>query len=201
VLARPEARCAAIIGAGVQARLQLAALRMVRQITSVHIFDSSSEAAQRFAVDPACVGLSPIVAKSVDTALSGAHIAVTSTWARQPFLFRRHLHPGLHITTLGPDQPGKCEVAAEALTATLVVVDDRKLALEMGAVGGAGLTAAAIHAELGEIIAGLKPGRETPEQITVFGSVGLAFQDLAAGWLAYNTAREMRLGQHIDLLK
>jgi len=80
------------------------------------------------------------------------------------------------------------------------VVDDRKLAVEMGAVGGAGLSAAAIHAELGEVIAGLQPGRETPEQVTVFGSVGLAFQDLAAGWLAYNAARKMQLGRRINLL-
>jgi len=199
VLALPDACCVAIIGAGVQARSQLAALRMVREITSVQVFDSALEAAQHFALDPTCAGLSVAVADSVEGALSGAHIAITSTWARQPFLFRRHLHSGLHITTLGPDQPGKCEVAAEALTAARVVVDDRKLAVEMGAVGGAGLSATAIHAELGEVIAGLQPGRETTEQVTVFGSVGLAFQDLAAGWLAYKAAREMQLGRWINL--
>jgi ornithine cyclodeaminase len=201
VLALRDARCVAIIGAGVQGRSQLAALRMVREITSVQVFDTSLEAAQRFALDPTHVGLNVAVADSVEGALLGADIAITSTWAHQPFLFRRHLHPGLHITTLGPDQPGKCEVAAEALIAARVVVDDRKLALEMGAVGGAGLTAAAIHAELGEVIAGLQPGRESSEQVTVFGSVGLAFQDLAAGWLAVNAAREMGLGTLIDLLR
>jgi ornithine cyclodeaminase len=200
VLALPHARCVAIIGAGVQGRSQLGALRMVREITSVRVFDSSQEAAQRFALDPACAGLSVAVADSVDGALSGADIIITSTWARQPFLFRRHLHPGLHITTLGPDQPGKCEVAAEALTAARIVVDDRKLAIEMGAVGCAGLSATAIHAELGEVIAGLRPGRETSEQVTVFASVGLAFQDLAVGWLAYNAALEMQLGRRINLL-
>src|ERR1700704_2347008 len=99
---------------------------MVREVTSVQVFDSSLEAAQRFALDPTCYGLSVVVADSVDGALSDAHIAITSTWARQTFLFRRHLHPGLHITTLGPDQPGKCEVAAEVLTTARVVVDDRK---------------------------------------------------------------------------
>ena len=184
VLALPGAHCAAIVGAGVQGRSQLTALRMVREITSVQVFDSSREMAHRFALDPACAGLSVAVADSVDDALQGAHIAIACTWAREPFLLRRHLHPGLHITTVGPDQPGKCEVAAEALDGALVVVDDRTLAIEMGAVGGAGLGADAIHAELGEIIAGVKPGRQSPEQVTVFGSVGLAFQDLAAGWLA-----------------
>lgn len=110
VLALPNARGVAIIGAGVQARSQLTALRMAREITSVHVFDASSEAAQRFALDPACVGLSAAAADSVESAMPGADIAITSTWARQPFLLRRHLHTGLHITTLGADQPGKCEV-------------------------------------------------------------------------------------------
>jgi ornithine cyclodeaminase len=106
----------------------------------------------------------------------------------------------MHVTTLGPDQPGKCEVGADALEAAVVVVDDRDLAVEMGAVGGAGLGMQAIHAELGEVIAGAKAGRDNDEQITVFGSVGLPFQDLVAGWLAYNGARDLKLGRRIDLL-
>ena len=80
MLAPPDARCVAIIGAGVQARSQLAALRLVREITSVQIFDSSLEAAQRFSLDTACAGLSVAVADSVDRVLPGAHIAITSTW-------------------------------------------------------------------------------------------------------------------------
>src|SRR5271165_4913670 len=92
VLALPDARCVAIIGAGVQASSQLAALRMVRKITSVQVFDSSLEAAHRFALEPACADLRVAVADSVDDVLTGADIAITSTWARQPFLFRRHLH-------------------------------------------------------------------------------------------------------------
>ena len=82
----------------------------------------------------------------------------------------------------------------------LVVVDDRKLAVEMGAIGGAGLRIESIYAELGEVIAGIKSGREDEDQITVFGSVGLAFQDLAAGWLAYTLALERQLGRRFSLL-
>jgi ornithine cyclodeaminase len=106
----------------------------------------------------------------------------------------------VHITTLGPDQPGKCEIAADALLSTRVVVDDRALAVEMGAVGGAGLGADAIHAELGEILAGTQPGRCNDHEVTVFGSVGLAFQDLAAGWLAYCRAKERGMGRSLDFL-
>jgi ornithine cyclodeaminase len=81
-----------------------------------------------------------------------------------------------------------------------VIVDDRKLAVEMGAVGGAGLGMESIHAELGEVIAGTRNGREDEQQITIFGSVGLAFQDLAAGWLAYTLALELQLGRRFNLL-
>ena len=70
----------------------------------------------------------------------------------------------------------------------------------MGAVGGAGLGMESIHAELGEVIAGTRNGREDEQQITIFGSVGLAFQDLAAGWLAYTLALERQLGRRFNLL-
>jgi hypothetical protein len=96
----------------------------------------------------------------------------------------------MHVTILGADRPGKWEVAAKALEAATVVVDDRGLAVEMGAVGGAGLGPGAIHAELGEVLAGARPGRRSERDVTVFGGVGLAFQDLAAGWLAYALALE-----------
>ncbi len=200
VLAVAGANRVAIVGAGVQGRAQLSALRLVRPIRWVRVFDNSPHAIGRFLRDPACAGLEVTAAHSLEDALDGCQIAITATWAHQPFLFRRHLHPGLHITTLGPDEPGKCELSADVLQAARVIVDDRKLALEMGAVGGAGLGSDSIHAELGEVIAGAKTGRESGEQVTVFGSVGLAFQDLAAGWLAYTLALERQLGRRFDLL-
>jgi ornithine cyclodeaminase len=190
----------AVIGAGAQGRSQLTALRLVRPIAAVRVFDPVPAAAERFASDPTWGGLEVAVAPSLDAALDGAAIAVTATWAREPFLFQRHLRPGMHVTTLGPDQPGKCEIAADALRSALVVVDDRRLAVEMGAVGGAGLGVEVIYAELGEVLAETRPGRTNAEQVTVFGSVGLAFQDLAAGWLAYTLAQERGIGRRMDFL-
>jgi ornithine cyclodeaminase/alanine dehydrogenase-like protein (mu-crystallin family) len=201
LLAVPDATRVAIVGAGVQGRAQLSALRLVRPIESVRVFDTVPEAAERFRHDPACAGLKVVAVTSVDDVLEDAQIVITATWAREPFLFRNQLHSGLHITTLGPDQPGKCEVAADALQEALVVVDDRKLAVDMGAVGGAGLGFESIHAELGEIIAGIKNGRDNKEQVTVFCSVGLAFQDLAAGWLAYTLALQRSVGRRLNLLE
>jgi ornithine cyclodeaminase/alanine dehydrogenase-like protein (mu-crystallin family) len=200
VLARPDASTAAIIGAGAQGRAQLEALRRVRALTSVRIYDPIPKAADRLAADPASQGLDVTLAGDLDEAIDGADIVVTATWAEEPFLFHRHLRPGMHITTLGPDQPGKCEIAADALLAARVAVDDRALAVEMGAVGGAGLTADVIDAELGEILAGIRPGRCDDQEVTVFGSVGLAFQDLAAGWLAYSRAKELGMGESLDFL-
>lgn len=199
-LARPEAETVAIIGAGAQGRAQLAALRLLRAIRHVRVYDPLAAARESFAADPCCRDLAVHLCATLEEAVDGAEIVIAATWAREPFLFLRHVRPGMHITTLGPDQPGKCEVAAEVLNAARVVVDDRRLALEMGAVGGAGLGADAIDAELGEVLAGTRPGRTSPEEVTVFGSVGLAFQDLAAGWLAYRLALARGLGSGIDLL-
>jgi ornithine cyclodeaminase len=199
-LSVPGARTVAIIGAGAQGRSQLAALRLVRSIDVVRVFDTDAGAAQRFASDPGCSGLTVAVTASLEEAIHGTDLIVTATWAREPFLFKRHLHPGTHVTTLGPDQPGKCEVAADALEVAVVVVDDRRLAVEMGAVGGACLGPEVIHAELGEVLAGKCSGRTDATQITVFASVGLAFQDLAAGWLAYTLAQQRGIGRSVDLL-
>lgn len=200
VLARKDASVVAIIGAGAQGRLQLATLRLVRKIAAVRVFDPAAEAAERFARDAESEGLATTIAASLDEAIDGADIIVTATWSREPFLFRRHLAAGMHITTLGPDQPGKCELAAETLQSSIVIVDDRRLAVEMGAVGGAGLGEDSIHAELGEVIAGIDPGRAADNEVTVFASVGLAFQDLVAGWLAYRSALERGIGRKVDLL-
>ncbi|MBT9368667.1 ornithine cyclodeaminase family protein [Rhizobium sp. CSW-27] len=199
-LARPEARTVAIIGAGAQGRAQLAALRLLRRIDRVQVFDPVPQAVADYLAQPCCAGIAAVGCGSLEEAMQAADIVITATWAREPFLYRRHVRPGMHITTLGPDQPGKCEVAAEVLERARVVVDDRRLALEMGAVGGAGLGAEVIHAELGEVLAGTRAGRTDPDAITVFGSVGLAFQDLAAGWLAYRRAVAAGLGRRIDLL-
>jgi ornithine cyclodeaminase len=110
------------------------------------------------------------------------------------------LRPGAHVTTLGPDEPGKAELAAEVLRSALFVCDDRALAVEMGALGGVGLGPSAVGAELGEVLGGTHPGRIAPEQITVFGGVGLVFQDAVAAWAVYREARRAGAGREVDFL-
>ena len=124
-------------------------------LKSVHVLDPSSTARSLFIADACCEGLDVTIASSLEEALEDAEIVVTATWARDPFLLRTHLKVGMHINTFGPDQPGKCELAGDVLTGSVVIVDDRRLAVEMGSVGGAGLDGDVIHAELGEVTAGI----------------------------------------------
>ena len=97
---------------------------------------------------------------------------------------------GTHITAIGADEPGKAELDADLIRRSLFVCDDVELALEMGALNGARLGRDAIHATLGDVLNGTRPGRTADDQITIFGSVGLPCQDLPAAWMAYQKARE-----------
>lgn len=101
---------------------------------------------------------------------------------------------------MGPDEPGKCEVSAEVIRNAVFVCDDRALAVSMGAIGGAKLAADAISAELGEVIGGAHPGRTNADQITVYGGVGLAFQDAVAAWQIYRAALSRGVGRGINFL-
>ena len=190
VLARPDASRVAFIGAGRQAVLQLKSLRLVRSLSHVRVYDTQMERSLAFATRMYQELNLPVrMEESVADAVADADIIVAATWSRQPFLHPGMVRPGTHIITLGADEQGRAEVSAEVLKQSLFVVDHRGLAVSSGAAGGVGLGEDAIHAELGEIIAGMKPGRTSPEQVTVFGSVGLPFQDLAAAWHVYQAAQ------------
>jgi len=199
LLARRDARTLAIVGAGVQGVLQLEMLLLVRPISRVRVYDLLPERAKAFADrhgDRLGLEIQPV--DSLDGALDGADIVVTATWATKPFLHIGMVASGTHITTLGADQPGKAEVSADLLGRSFFVCDDRELAVTMGAAGGAGAGPEVIDAELGEDIAGISPGRTEPDQITIFGSVGLASQDVVVTWLAYQEALRRGVGHFID---
>jgi ornithine cyclodeaminase/alanine dehydrogenase-like protein (mu-crystallin family) len=199
VLACPDARTVAIVGAGTQGILQLEMLLLVRPITRARVYDISAERAREFtARNRSRLSIEIESADKLGTALRDADIVVTATWATEAFLHPNMIGPGTHITTLGADQPGKAEVSADLLRSSLFVCDDRELAVAMGAAGGAGVGAEVIYAELGEVIAGMHPGRTEPDQITIFGSVGLAFQDLVVGWLAYQEGLKRGVGHRVD---
>ena len=202
VLAHPDAGRAAVIGAGVQGTQQLRSLAGLRTLERAWVYDVAPERSQAFARAMARELALPVeAASSAAAAVRDADVVLAATWSREPFLLPGMLRPGAHVTTLGPDEPGKAEVSADLLRSALFVCDDRALAVEMGALGGVGLDAAAVPAvELGEVLGGLHPGRTRPDEITVFGGVGLAFQDAVAAWAIYREAKRANAGREIDFL-
>jgi ornithine cyclodeaminase/alanine dehydrogenase-like protein (mu-crystallin family) len=200
VLARGDVSRVGVIGAGVQGEAQVRALQQVRRIERVDVVDSVPARAESYVTRVgSALGIEVVVQRDVAAAVRDADVIITATWSKQPFLSRSMVRDGVHITAVGADEPAKGELDAGLIAGSLFVCDDRDLAAQMGAIAGAGLGPEAIHAELGEVIAGVKPGRTRPDQITVFGSVGLAFQDLAAAWQVYNRANELGLGTPFEL--
>jgi ornithine cyclodeaminase/alanine dehydrogenase-like protein (mu-crystallin family) len=201
VLARSDADTAAVVGAGVQGQYQLRFLAALRPLKRAWVFDVEPARADAFARAMAVeLGFSVEPARSVEAALRAAGIVLAATWAREPFILPGMLAPGAHVTTLGPDEPGKAEVAANVIRSALFICDDRGLAVEMGALGGVGLGPEAVAAELGDVLGGTHPGREAPEQLTVYGGVGLAFQDVVAAWAVYEAARLRGVGYEMDFM-
>ena len=199
VLARRDVPRVAVIGAGTQGEAQVRALQLVRRVERVDVVDAVPERAEQYAarVGPA-LGVEVVVRDTVADAVRDADVIITATWSKTPFLTRAMVRDGVHITAVGADEPAKGEVDAALISSSLFVCDDRALAAGMGAIAGAGLGPDAIHAEFGEVIAGVKPGRTRDDQITIFGTVGLAFQDLPAAWQVYLKARELGIGTSVD---
>lgn len=116
---------------------------------------------------------------------------------------KNFLKPGTHINAFGADEPGKIEIDPEVFYGALVVVDDRRLATTDGVLNVASCNAAAserlIDAEIGEVLARKHPGRRNANEITIFGSVGLGFQDLDACDLIYRNAVSREVGTWLDL--
>lgn len=200
-LARQDATTVAVIGAGTQGRWQLRALEKLRYIKQVLVFDSSPFVAGKFVAEMAREMNAKLVpVNTLGEALIDAEIILSATWSRSPFLHAGMVNEGVHISTLGADEPGKAEVSADLLQESVVICDDKALAVSQGAVGNVGLTAETIHAELGEVLSGQKSGRQTDDDITVFASVGLAWQDLIAVLQVYVRAKENGVGRGLNFL-
>jgi alanine dehydrogenase len=204
-LARPDATRLGLVGAGVQARTQVAAIRKVRPIRAVtlHSRTGSRARALRDELEEAH-GLKAVVVEDMALAVTGQDIVVTTTPSTTPLVRREWVTPGTHINAVGADSPGKQELDPAILAAAKVVVDDWAQAKDIGEINvplAQGLiTPAQIYGTLGEVVAGRKPGRTDPREITVFDATGLAVQDLALGLAIYNLAREQGLGQVKEFL-
>lgn len=208
LLAREDAAVLAILGTGVQARSHARAMCRVRPIRLIRIAGRDPVKAAELAAELS--GTLPVTAEAVPTyrdALDGADIACAATHAAEPVIRRSWLSPGVHITSVGYNPAGR-EIDNETVAGALVCVESRQAALAPFPAGSNDLlipiqegiiTADHVHAELGELVAGRKPGRSTREQITLYKSVGIAVQDAAATALVITAARARGAGQHIAL--
>ncbi len=206
-LAREDSETLCFIGAGTQARTQLMALNVVlRAIKHVKVYDIDERASKDFAEFSSMVveGLRVEVCRTPKEAVEGADIITTATPSREPIVMDEWVGKGVHLNCVGADAPGKEEIDPRILLRAKVVVDDVEQAVHGGEINvpiAKGLfKREQIYGELGEIVAGLKRGRERADEITVFTSTGLAIQDAVTAKLAYDKALAMGLGMRIRLV-
>ncbi|SEL82764.1 ornithine cyclodeaminase [Bosea lupini] len=202
-LARPDAAVAAIFGAGMQARLQLEALALVRPLREARIWArdprKANEAARELSRK---LGFAVAAVADPQAAMRGADVIVTTTPAERPILMADWLEPGQHVTAMGSDSEHKNEVDPAAFARVTYVTDRLSQTRRLGELASAiraGLAAAdQVFAELGEVIAGKRPGRRSSDEITLADLTGTGVQDTAIANLAAARARTAGAGQTID---
>jgi ornithine cyclodeaminase/alanine dehydrogenase-like protein (mu-crystallin family) len=196
-LARPDAQRVAILGAGAQARGHVHAMRAVLDDPEIRIWARRLEAAEELAGE-----VGAIVAPSVDAALFGAEVVCTTTASVEPIVEKRWLARGAHVNAVGACFPTTRELDTETVAHASFFTDRREsclneagdyiLAAAEGAIGPEH-----IKAELGEVLAGMHPGRQHEDELTVFESLGIAVEDLASAELVVRRARERGVGVEV----
>ncbi|MFC4456340.1 ornithine cyclodeaminase family protein [Deinococcus sonorensis] len=195
-LARGDAAVVALFGTGGQARAQLEALMTVRSVREVRIWSRSFARAERFAERLDLPGVTARAVQDGQHACDGADIVVTVTPAEQAIVQRAWIAPGTHINAMGSDAPGKQELDPELVAAATLVVDRRAQSAALGELQeplARGLMREEdVHAELGELCAGQRPGRTSDQEITVFDSTGVSLQDTALAGHVVRLARQQQ---------
>jgi alanine dehydrogenase len=193
-LARPDAHVLVVLGAGVQGRSHIAAVSRVRDFDEVRVASRNPEHARALAEE-----VGGVAAGSMEEAVRGADVVCACTDASEPVLSADWLGPGTHVTSVGASREGP-ELDRATVIAGLLVVESR-VAFEPYPAGAHELQGLDPEsaAELGEILAGTREGRTSPEQITVYKSMGHAVEDAAAAGLVYRRALEEGVGTEVEL--
>jgi ornithine cyclodeaminase/alanine dehydrogenase-like protein (mu-crystallin family) len=181
LLASPDTKILAILGSGVQARSHVEALRLVRSFEEIRVWSPTREHAERFAKEISAKSM------SAEKAVRSADVVVTATNSKTPVLKGLWLKPGCHVNAVGACRPDWRELDDEAMS-NVVFVDSREGATKES--GDVMLSGANIHAELGEALAGKVPPRTN--ETTIFKSLGMAVEDIAAALLVYRSAKNKR---------
>jgi ornithine cyclodeaminase/alanine dehydrogenase-like protein (mu-crystallin family) len=193
-LAREACDTALIVGCGGQARAQLQALLCVRKPRRVLAYDQDENRAKAFAAEMSAV----TAVSDLDAAALQSDLIVTCTTARQFILRRDSIRPGTFIAAVGADSEHKQEIDPALMAAAKVVTDLTEQACTIGdlhhAIAAGAMSREGVHAELAEVVAGRKPGRERSDEIIVFDSTGTGLQDVAAAIAVYREALRERVG-------
>jgi ornithine cyclodeaminase/alanine dehydrogenase-like protein (mu-crystallin family) len=199
LLARTDSRVLGVLGAGVQAAMQIEAARVVRDIRQILIHDVSRERAETLceAIRGEDTALDVRVADGRDEVASEADILVTATTSTTPTFDSTKLRPGSHVNAVGCYLPDRREVDEHCVRTAYVVADSREACLKEA--GELIIPGREPDAELGDIVNGTAPGRSDQRQITLFKSVGLAVQDAAAAGWVLQQAEQLDVGTLVDL--
>jgi len=198
LLARPRSRVVAVLGAGVQGRSHVEAMRAALDDPEIRIWSRGVERAAALAEETGAA-----LAGSVEQACAGADVVCACTSAREPVLSLEMLAAGTHVNAVGSSIPATRELTSELVAAASLFVDRREsTANEAGdylfAVREAGIGPDHIKAELGELLEGVHPGRQSDGELTLFKSLGIAVEDLAAAELCVARARERGIGTEVE---
>ena len=204
LLAREDAGDLAIVGSGVQARTHIEAMACVRSIKRARVTSFTFKNAQKFAGEMGrrySFAIEPV--ESVEAAVRDADLIVTATTAAEPILRREWISPGAHLNVVGSSIPTTREVDSAAMAAASLFVDRRESTVNEGgdylfALREGAILADHIKAEIGELLIGAKPGRTSPNEITMFKSLGLAVEDLASADFLYRKARASGKGTWVE---
>ncbi len=205
LLARTDARTLAVLGAGVQGRAHLEALATVRGFEEVRIYAPTQAHAQALAEQPGLPGAQVSAVATAEDAVRGADVVVAATNSREPVLAHAWLKPGAHVNAVGASTPNAREIDTATVAASALFCDSREslrneagefqLAVREGAIPGD----EHVRAELGEVLAGIAPGRRDDGELTLFRSLGIGVEDLAAAEIAVAAARAQGLGTAVEL--
>jgi alanine dehydrogenase len=208
LLARPDASTMAVLGTGVQARAHAEAMLRVRPIRRVRVAGRNRDRAVALAgLLRDSLGVEVAAAATYAEACADADLVCATTHSPLPVVQRAWVEPGVHVTSVGFNTEGR-EVDSATVADALVVVESRAAVLAAPPAGCNDLRVPIeeglfgpghIHAEIGELLLGTRPGRTSPAQITLYKSVGIAAQDVAAANLVLTRARAEGVGHQVDL--
>jgi ornithine cyclodeaminase len=197
LLARPGSKQVAILGSGVQGRSHAVAMREVLPEAELRVWSRDPAHAEALALEA-----HGLACATVAEALAGADVVCTCTASPEPIVALGDLEPGAHVNAVGSSGPWARELAADLVAECSLFVDRRESTVNesgdyLGAVAERGIGPDHILAELGELLVGAHPGRRSDDEITVFKSLGLAVEDLAAATLCVEVARERGIGVEV----